>query len=138
MFLRKLQIGLICSTGSLYAYQSIDSISKEIIIFEFDMNQIIEHKKGELIDLCRFLKIKRMDVFGSSVSGLFDKDSDIDFLISFADDLSIKEYTENYFTLQYKLRELFNREVDIVTEKSLSNPYFIDSINKTKVLIYEA
>ena len=79
-----------------------------------------------------------MDVFGSSVSGLFNKDSDIDFLISFADGLSIKQYTENYFTLQYKLRELFDREVDIVTEKSLSNPYFIDSINKTKALIYEA
>ena len=102
------------------------------------MNQIIEQKKGELVDICRFLKIKRMDVFGSSVSGLFNKDSDIDFLISFADGLSIKQYTENYFTLQYKLRELFDREVDIVTEKSLSNPYFIDSINKTKALIYEA
>ena len=115
-----------------------DSFSEELIIFEFDMNQIIEQKKGELVDICRFLKIKRMDVFGSSVSGLFNKDSDIDFLISFADGLSIKQYTENYFTLQYKLRELFDREVDIVTEKSLSNPYFIDSINKTKALIYEA
>ena len=79
-----------------------------------------------------------MNVFGSAVSGDFNEDSDIDMLISFSDNLSVEEYTENYFTLHYKLRELFNREIDIVTERSLSNPYFIKSINKTKSLIYEA
>jgi uncharacterized protein len=33
---------------------------------------------------------------------------------------------------------LFNREIDVITERSLSNPYFIESVNKSKVLIYEA
>ena len=35
-----------------------------------------------------------------------------------------------------KLEQLFARSVDLVTDKSLSNPYFIDSVNQTKTLIY--
>ncbi|NJB81929.1 putative nucleotidyltransferase, partial [Wenyingzhuangia aestuarii] len=30
------------------------------------------------------------------------------------------------------------RKIDLVTEKSLKNPYFIESINESKELIYEA
>jgi len=36
------------------------------------------------------------------------------------------------------LRELLGRDVDIVTERTLSNPYFIESLNESKVLLYEA
>jgi hypothetical protein len=102
------------------------------------MQQILEIRKKELIAICQALKIKRLYAFGSVVSENFRDDSDIDFLISFADNLTIDEYTNNYFTLHYKLRDLFKREIDIVTERTLSNPYFIESINESKQLIYEA
>ena len=58
------------------------------------MEQIIENKKEELINLCKSLKIQRMNVFGSVVSGRFNKDSDIDLLISFSNDLSVDEYLD--------------------------------------------
>lgn len=102
------------------------------------MQLIIEKRKEDLKSLCEALQIKRLYAFGSVVSDKFNEQSDIDFLISFADNLSVEEYTNNYFLLHYKLRELFNREIDIVTERTLSNPYFIASINETKELIYEA
>ena len=79
-----------------------------------------------------------MYLFGSAETAEFTNKSDIVFLISFKDNLSIEDYTNNYFALHYKLRELFNREIEIITERSLSNPYLIDSINKSKKLIYEA
>ena len=88
--------------------------------------------------LCQLYKLKKLYAFGSAVTDNFTDDSDIDFLISFDEKLSVEEYTDNYFALHYKLRELFNREIDIVTERSLSNPYFIESVNETKMLIYEA
>ena len=114
-------------------------ISKEIITFdEKRMQLIIEKRREDLKNICKILKIKRLYVFGSVVSDKFTEKSDIDFLISFSDGLTVDEYTNNYFSLHYKLRELFNREIDIVTERTLSNPYFIESINKTKELIYEA
>ena len=101
------------------------------------MQNILEMRKDDLKKICQMLKVKRLYAFGSVVSGKF-ADSDIDFLISFSDSLSVEEYTNNYFSLHYKLRSLFNREIDIVTERTLSNPYFIESINETKELIYEA
>ena len=48
------------------------------------------------------------------------------------------DYTDNYFELHYKLSDLFGRKIDLITERSLSNPYFIESINETKELIYES
>ncbi len=103
------------------------------------MQKIIEQRKEELRSLCRRLKIKRLYAFGSAATNeRFGDVSDIDFLISFDEDISPEEYSENYFQLHYKLRALFNREIDVITERSLSNPYFIDSVNKNKVLIYEA
>ncbi len=102
------------------------------------MQKILEKKIKDLKNICISLNVKKLYAFGSVISNKFRKDSDIDFLISFADNLSIEQYTDNYFALQYKLRELFNREIDIVTERTLSNPYFIESINETKELIYEA
>ena len=102
------------------------------------MQKILKNNIDNLKALCQTLKIKRLYAFGSVVSGKFTEASDIDFLISFADHLSTEEYTNNYFELQYKLRELLKREIDNVTERTLSNPYFIESINESKQLIYEA
>ncbi len=78
-----------------------------------------------------------MHVFGSVCTDKFNENSDIDILISF-DKLSIEEYTDNYFELHYKLQELFGRKIDLLTDKSLSNPYFIKGLEQTKQLIYAA
>jgi len=102
-----------------------------------DLVQILKNKKTDVVNLCRLLHIKRMYAFGSAVSDQFRTDSDIDLLIAFEDNLTLEEYTENYFSLHSQLRELLNRDIDIVTESSLSNPYFIDSINESKVLIFD-
>jgi predicted nucleotidyltransferase len=102
------------------------------------MHKILNNKIKELRSLCADLKIKRLYAFGSVMSDRFKQNSDIDFLISFSENLTVEEYTQNYFTLHYKLREIFNREIDIITEKTLSNPYLIESIEETKELIYEA
>jgi predicted nucleotidyltransferase len=101
------------------------------------MQKILENKINDLKRICLTLDVKRLYVFGSVVSDKFREDSDIDFLISFAENLSIEQYTDNYFALQYELRDLFEREIDIITERTLSNPYFIESIDETKELIYE-
>ncbi len=102
------------------------------------MQKIIENKLSELKIICSLLGVRRLFVFGSVMSDKFSDDSDIDVLISFDENLSIEQYTQNYFKLHYRLQELFKRPVDIVTERTLSNPYFIESIDETKKLIYEA
>ena len=83
------------------------------------MQAILKQHIEELKSLCKTLNIKRLYAFGSVVSEEFNDQSDIDFLISFTDNVTIEEYTANYFSLHYKLRELFHREIDIITENSL-------------------
>jgi len=102
------------------------------------MQKLLENKLDDLKTLCSLMGVKRLYAFGSVVSDNFNSESDIDFLISFEDKLSIEEYTNNYFALHYKLQELFQRKIDLVTERTLSNPYFIESIDESKKLIYEA
>ena len=101
------------------------------------MQLLLEKRKKELQRICQTLKIKRLYAFGSVVSVRFNEKSDINFLISFHDNLSVEEYTNNYFSLHYQLQDLFKQEIEIVTERTLSNPYFIKSINESKELIYE-
>lgn len=101
------------------------------------MQGLIKDKLNELKILCQEYDVQTMHVFGSVCTDNFNDDSDIDILISFKD-ISIEKYTDNYFELHYKLEELFNRKIDLLTENSLSNPYFIESIEETKQLLYAA
>ena len=101
------------------------------------MLNLIENNKIELQRLCEQYDIKSMYVFGSAVTSDFNESSDIDILISFKD-IPYDKYTDNYFELHEKLQELFSRKVDLVTERSLSNPYFIESVERTKQLLYAA
>lgn len=102
------------------------------------MNKILTEKIDELQRLCALYKVRSLYTFGSVNTNNFTDKSDIDFLISFDKTISIEEYTDNYFLLQYQLRALFNRNIDLVTENSLSNPYFIKGVEQTKQLLYGA
>ncbi len=118
--------------------RTLSQCPKNSLSLKKKMQQFVEKRKEDLKLICQALKIKSLYAFGSVVTDKFTDNSDIDFLISFDDNISVDEYTNNYFFLHYRLRELFKREIDIVTERTLSNPYFIESINETKELIYEA
>jgi predicted nucleotidyltransferase len=83
-------------------------------------------------------KIKSAYAFGSVVSNEFNDKSDIDLLINFQDDLEPLERGEIWWNLHDSLRNVFNREIDLVIESSLKNPYFIEELNEKKQLIYAA
>jgi len=102
------------------------------------MQPILKNKLDDLKSICTAFGVTRLYAFGSAISGKFTPKSDIDFLISFDDKLTPEEYANNYLALHYQLRDLFKRDVDIVTERSLKNPYFIQKLNESKTLIYEA
>ena len=102
-------------------------ISKEDIILNEDIKQ-----------LCKKLNVDKLYLFGSILNDNFNQNSDIDFLLSFKKDLSIEDYTNNYFELYHSLEEVLSCKVDLITENSLSNPYFIEELNKNKFLIYES
>lgn len=99
------------------------------------MDEINKYKL-DVTTLCKKHKVNSLYAFGSVVTNRFKDDSDIDFLVSFLPFIDYADYADNYFDFADELEKLFNRKVDLVTEKSLSNPYFIKSVNKTKQLVY--
>jgi predicted nucleotidyltransferase len=99
------------------------------------MNRIITENIEKIKEYCKKYKVKELYAVGSVVSDRFSENSDIDLLIKF-DNISIEEYTDNYFTLHKLFGKIFKRKIDLITEKSLSNPFFIKSIEKSKQLLY--
>jgi len=101
------------------------------------LHPVFQEKLPEVIRLLKENKVKRAYAFGSVVNGKFNDQSDIDLLIAFEDELDPIVYGKNYFEILFALEDLFKREIDLVTEPSLRNPYFIKVMNKTKTTLYE-
>ena len=101
------------------------------------MKAFLTNKLPELAGILKLYRVKRAYVFGSVCTDAFNADSDIDLLVKFEDGIEPMEYSDNYFNLLFRLREFLGREVDLVSETSLKNPYFIKSVNSTKQAIYE-
>ena len=98
---------------------------------------IIKKNIDSLNRLCKKYKVSKMYVFGSLAKGNFTDKSDIDFLVGF-NKMELLEYADNYFDLVFSLEDLFKRNIDLLEEQALKNPYLIKSINNSKKLIYEA
>jgi uncharacterized protein len=99
------------------------------------MQKLITDNMDKIKTLCLMHNVRSLFAFGSVCTDEFNDKSDIDLLISFMP-MDYGDYADTYFALADKFENLFKRPVDLVTDKSLSNPYFIDSINRTKTLIY--
>ena len=100
------------------------------------MQQILTDNIDKIKNLCDQYQVKSLFAFGSVCTDSFDENSDIDLLISFKS-MDYGDYADHYFDFAFELEKLLKRPVDLVTDKSLSNPYFIKSLNKTKTLIHE-
>lgn len=101
------------------------------------MNQVLKDHLPQIVDLLKKHKVRKAYAFGSAVTGPFNDLSDIDLIITFDKSLDPIEYGELYFDLADKLEALLQRKVDLITEPSLRNPYFVKNVNKSKTLLYE-
>lgn len=99
------------------------------------MEAIVESNLAEIKNLLTKYGVVKASLFGSAATGKFSTDSDIDFLITFDPKLTFSEYGDNYFELMYALQDLLNKEVDLVTEKTIQNPYLKQNIEAQKVVL---
>ena len=96
---------------------------------------LIERNIDRIRDLCIKHKVSKLFVFGSVVTDRLKKGSDIDFVVNFQK-IDLYDYADNYFDLKYSLEDLFRRNVDLLEEKAIKNPYLRQSIDSSKQLIY--
>lgn len=101
------------------------------------MHSILTENLDQIKELCTKFKVQSLYAFGSVCTDSFHESSDIDLLISLKP-RNFGDYADTYFALVDGFEAIFNRSVDLVTDQSLGNPYFIQSITRTKTPLYEA
>ncbi len=96
----------------------------------------IVERQPALAALCRRTHARRLALFGSASRGQFDPArSDLDFLVTF-EDLPPPAYADAYFELKQGLEGLFERPVDLLTERSLRNPYLRQRVEAEQLALY--
>lgn len=97
--------------------------------------KLIENNIQKIVALCRKHKVNKLFVFGSILTNRFNDKSDVDLLVAF-NKSEVSDYFNNYFDLKYSLEELLGREIDLLEEQTIKNPYLKKNVDATKMLIY--
>ena len=102
------------------------------------MIKALTDRTEELAQLCRKFHVKRLDIFGSASTGHFDPlTSDLDFLVVFKP-LQPKEHADAYFGLLSELGEFFSRNIDLIELEAINNPYFRETVEESRAVLYAA
>lgn len=100
------------------------------------INSTLQAFMPRVIELLKKHNIKNAYIFGSALTDNFNENSDVDFLVNLQDGLDPVDAGGHLWDLEYELKDLLHREIDLLTERSLKNPYFISEINATRQVIY--
>lgn len=104
------------------------------------MIRLIRDRQPQLIALCRAYGVTRLDVFGSAVTGAFrdatSDPSDLDFIAHF-DGTREPDYAERFYRFAEALEALFGRQVDLLTERMITNPYFREAVDESRETVVE-
>lgn len=98
------------------------------------MNRL-ETYTPDIIKLCETHKVKSLYAFGSVLTDNFNSDSDIDLIVDFAN-IEVEDYADNYYDLKFSLQDILQRPIDLLEEKAMKNPYFKQSVNQQRQLVY--
>ena len=96
---------------------------------------IVDRNIEDLKKLCAMYNVEKIYLFGSVLNSNFNNESDIDLLVNFKS-IEFSKYFDNYMDFKENLEKLFGRKVDLVEEQTLRDPILINSIDKSKELIY--
>ena len=98
------------------------------------MKAIREHIQ-QIKSLCDEHSVRSLFAFGSVTSDKFKPDSDIDLVVDI-DASDPIEYSDHYFTLKFQLEQILQRNIDLLEQKAIRNPFLKQEIDRTKILVY--
>lgn len=96
----------------------------------------VEIPMDQIKAFCRRWKIVEFSLFGSVLREDFGPDSDVDVLVTFAEDAHHSLF--DLVHMKEELEKIFGRQVDLVQEPLLENPFRRREILRTKEPIYAA
>ncbi|MCY4073459.1 MAG: nucleotidyltransferase domain-containing protein [Chloroflexi bacterium] len=85
----------------------------------------LRHRREQIMTLARQHRVRHIAVFGSLLRGALKSNSDIDFLVDFESDYSLRDHIR----LAQGLQELLGRRIEVVDRLAL-RPELRDTITK--------
>lgn len=102
------------------------------------MLPLLMNRQYEFAKLCRTYQVKRLEIFGSAADDTFDpQTSDLDFLVEYEPTVDLGPWMDRYFQFQEELSLLLGKKVDLMETSALKNPFFIQEVNRTRIVLYE-
>jgi len=102
------------------------------------MHSLIENNLAQIRELCEKHKVKNLYIFGSALRADFrPEESDVDFIVELSYS-SPHEHRLAYFGLLRAMEDILSTKVDMIELSTISNPYFLEAVMKTKKGIYNA
>jgi predicted nucleotidyltransferase len=78
--------------------------------------------------------VKRLDLVGSASRGEFQPErSDVDVVVEFD---GLDSLFDRYFELRKRLESQLGKQVDVIQDSAVKNPYVRKSLNRDRVRIY--
>jgi len=100
------------------------------------VDDLLSRNRESLRELCHAQRVSELEIFGSATTADFNPEkSDLDFLVEFQDP-DRPGIADRFLGLAEGLERIFQRNVDLVTRRSLKNPVFISAINRSKQVVY--
>ncbi len=99
-------------------------------------NEGLTVQKDKIEEFCHRWKVAQFSLFGSALREDFRSDSDVDILVRFAGDADWDLF--DWVNMIEELKSIFGREVDLVEETALRNPFRRHHILNTQKVIYAA
>lgn len=87
-------------------------------------------------EFCRRWRIRELALFGSVLREDFNGNSDVDVLVSFSDDAKWSLY--EWVDMLEELKQIFGREVDLLSRRALRNPFRRHEILSNQEVLYAA
>ncbi|MFH1875101.1 MAG: nucleotidyltransferase family protein [Pseudomonadota bacterium] len=96
----------------------------------------VDIKKEQIKAICDKWKITEFSLFGSVLRPDFSPTSDIDVLVVFEENAKWDLF--DLVTLQEELKDIFNREIDLVEVGTIRNPFRRKTIMNNREVLYAA
>jgi len=87
------------------------------------------------MEACRRFQVEQLEIFGSAAEGAAQV-RDYDFLVRFTHEAKGR-LLKNYLGLAETLERILGRPIDLITERSLRNPYLKAAVNRQRKTVYE-
>lgn len=101
------------------------------------MNDLLARQLPHIAALCEHFGVAHLELFGSATGSEFNPESsDFDFLVELdaqAPGSRARRWTE----LADALEQLLGRHVDLVNPRYIRNPYFMQAVNNSRIVIYD-